>query len=251
MNKYIIITARCNSTRLKNKILAKITKKYLAIDIIIRRAKKIQFPICLATSKNRDDDKLVNYVKKNYDIKIFRGNENNKISRWVSCIKKNNIDCVALIDGDDLAFDYTVYKKYLKKFKMNKNLQVFKFPEKIVTGTFTYIFDSNALNLMYTKSSKLKKIDVIEFFLKYLNNIEEIKLPKLLLGKKIRLTLDYKDDLNFFRALYKKVKITEKTSNIVKFLEKNDNIRNLNYHLEEFWRKNQLKEVNSHEKKNA
>ena len=196
MNKYIIITARCNSTRLKNKVLSKITKKYLAIDIIIRRAKKIQFPICLATSTNKDDDKLVNYVKK-YDIKIFRGNENNKISRWISCIKKYNIDCVALIDGDDLAFDYMAYKRYLKKFNTNKNLQVFKFPENIVTGTFTYIFASNALKLMYAKSSKLKKIDVIEFFLKYLKNIEEIRLPKILLDKKSDSRLIIKKILNF------------------------------------------------------
>ena len=144
-----------------------------------------------------------------------------------------------MIDGDDLAFDYMAYKRYLKKFNTNKNLQVFKFPENIVTGTFTYIFASNALKLMYAKSSKLKKIDVIEFFLKYLKNIEEIRLPKILLDKKIRLTLDYKEDLKFFIALFKKVKITEKTSNIVKFLEKDDNIKNLNYHLEEFWRKNQ------------
>ena len=63
MNKYIIITARCNSSRLKNKILAKITKKYLAIDIIILRAMRINKPICLATSTHKSDDKLVNYVK--------------------------------------------------------------------------------------------------------------------------------------------------------------------------------------------
>ena len=83
MNKYIIITARSDSSRLKNKILAKITKKYLAIDIIIQRAMKINKPICLATSKHKSDDKLVNYVKKNYKIDIFRGDQNNKISRWI------------------------------------------------------------------------------------------------------------------------------------------------------------------------
>ena len=74
--------------------------------------------------------------------------------------------------------------------------------------------------------------------------------PPHTLNKKIRLTLDYKEDLKFFRALYKRVSILEKTINIVEFLEKNDNIRKLNYHLEEFWRKNQLKEVSSHEKRN-
>lgn len=247
MNKYIIITARSDSSRLKNKILAKITKKYLAIDIIIQRAMKINKPICLATSKHKSDDKLVNYVKKNYKIDIFRGDQNNKISRWIDCIKKFNIDYAALIDGDDLAFDFLLYKKYLKKIDL-KN-KVFKFNNDIIPGSFTYIFSSKDLNLLHTKSKKVKKVDVIEYFLKYLSEIKEINSPKYLIDKNIRLTLDYKDDLKFFRALYRNVNILEKTSNIVKFLEKNVKIKNINYHLEELWKKNQLKEVYSHEKK--
>ena len=64
----------------------------------------------------------------NYTIQIFRGKEDNKVSRWVSCIKKLNIDCAALVDGDDLAFDYTIYKSKssgegfvveIKDFKIN------------------------------------------------------------------------------------------------------------------------------------
>ena len=247
MNKYIIITARSDSSRLKNKILAKITKKYLAIDIIIQRAMKINKPICLATSKHKSDDKLVNYVKKNYKIDIFRGDQNNKISRWIDCIKKFNIDYAALIDGDDLAFDFLLYKKYLKKIDL-KN-KVFKFNNDIIPGSFTYIFSSKDLNLLHTKSKKVKKVDVIEYFLKYLSEIKEINSPKYLIDKNIRLTLDYKADLKFFRALYRNVNILEKTSNIVKFLEKNVKIKNINYHLEEHWKKNQLKEVYLHEKK--
>ena len=104
---------------------------------------KVKVPICLATSTHKDDDKLVNHVKKNYNIEIFRGSRDNKINRWASCFKKLSIDYAAFIDGDDLAFDYLIYKKYLNKIKKKhkKNL-VFKFPEKIVTGTFTYIFSA-------------------------------------------------------------------------------------------------------------
>ena len=69
------------------------------------------------------------------------------------------------------------------------------------------IFDSKSLKLINKKSGKIRKIDVIEFFLKYLKNIKEIKVSKILLNKKIRLTLDYKEDLKFFRAIYKKVSI--------------------------------------------
>ena len=71
MNKHIIITARSNSSRLKNKILAQITNKHKTIDVIINRALKTKFPICLATSDHKSDDKLVNYVKKIIKLKYL------------------------------------------------------------------------------------------------------------------------------------------------------------------------------------
>ena len=80
MKKEIIITARINSSILYKKILAKIYQKNLSIDILIRRAKKTNYPIIIATSSKSSDTELVNYVKNKYkDIKIFRGNHNNKI----------------------------------------------------------------------------------------------------------------------------------------------------------------------------
>jgi len=249
MNKYVIITARCNSTRLKNKILKKITNKHLAIDIIINRALLIKRPICLATSNHKSDDKLVKYVKKKYNIEIFRGHKENKVSRWLSCINKFKIDYFAVIDGDDLAFDYTIYKKNLDKLKKKRNV-ILKFPIDIIPGSFTYIFSSASIKLINKRTIKFKKVDVIEYFLKYIKNIEEVKVSKNLLNKKIRLTLDYPKDLKFFRSLFQKLDILESTQKIVKYLNENDNIRNINYFLEELWRNNQLKEVNLHEKKN-
>ena len=249
MNKYIIITARSSSSRLKNKILKKVTSTDLSIDILIKRALLINLPICLATSKEASDDKLVNYVKKKYKIKIFRGNKNNKIIRWLDCMKKMKIDVAGFIDGDDLAFDFKLYKTEMFKIK-NKNFKSLKFPNKLVTGTFTYIFllkDIIKLN-KYTK--KLKSIDVIEYYLKYLKNIKEVKVNKFLLNKKIRLTLDYKDDLIFFKKLYKNISVVENTKNIIKYLEINKKIKNINYYLDEYWRKNQIKEIKFHEKKN-
>jgi spore coat polysaccharide biosynthesis protein SpsF (cytidylyltransferase family) len=73
MNYYTIITARSSSTRLRNKIMLDITKKFKAIDILVKRSKLIGLPVVLATSNAKSDDKLVKYVKKKYKIKIFSG----------------------------------------------------------------------------------------------------------------------------------------------------------------------------------
>ena len=87
MKKVVLITARSKSSRLKSKILRKIGS-LRAIDILILRAEQIKLPIILATSKQRSDDKLCNYVKKNYRIKIFRGDNKNKLKRWYKCFQK-------------------------------------------------------------------------------------------------------------------------------------------------------------------
>ena len=106
MKEAVIITARSNSSRLNNKILIQIGDSYKAIDILISRAKKIKLPIILATTKTKSDDKLCNYVTKNYNIKIYRGENQNKLKRWHKCFLKYKISKALIIDGDDIFFDY-------------------------------------------------------------------------------------------------------------------------------------------------
>ena len=58
---------------------------------------------------------------KNYpSVKIYRGHlSTNK--RWYDCFKKFNIEIGCMIDGDDLAFCYKLYKKSLNKLKKGQN----------------------------------------------------------------------------------------------------------------------------------
>lgn len=243
MKKAIIITARINSTRLYKKILAKINHKNLSIDILIKRAKKTNYPIIIATSSKISDIELVNYVKNKYkDVRIFRGNHDNKIKRWHSCFKKFKLDYAGFVDGDDLAFDYDIYKNQLDKLKKGKSCLI-KFPKNIVTGIFTYIINKKDIFKIYQKTKHLKKIDVFEYYLKYVKNIKILKLSKNLTNKKIRLTLDYKDDLVFFKKLFGKINIEDKSSNIIKYLNSNITLPKLNYHLEKKWKENQLIEI--------
>ena len=248
MNKYIIITARSSSTRLNKKILKKVTDKDRCIDILIKRAQLIGMPICLATTTDSSDNKLLSYVKKKYNIVIFRGNKENKVARWYKCFRKLKIDIAGFVDGDDLAFDYELYKYYLSKLKKN-NIHSLKFPRKIVTGSFTYIFTKRDIIKLYKLTKKMHSLDVIEFYVKKIKNIKNIKVNKILINKNIRLTMDYEKDLLFFKKLYTQLSILEQTQKIIFFLEKNKKIKKINYFLNTLWKKNQLKEIKFHEKK--
>ena len=108
MKKAFIITARTPSTRLPSKIIKKIYKNKRTIDLLIERAKKVDLPIILATTKNSEDDFLCNYVKKKHNIKVFRGNYS-KAKRWYDCFTKfNNSKDLTLDRSNRWHLDITV-----------------------------------------------------------------------------------------------------------------------------------------------
>ena len=70
----IIIFARLNSRRLPKKVMSKVGSKPLLLFIIDRIKKNSNFrlPIIVATSKNKSNNEIEIFCKKN-KIKVFRG----------------------------------------------------------------------------------------------------------------------------------------------------------------------------------
>ena len=240
LKRVTIITARSKSSRFPNKILETITPKYKSIDILIERAKKIGLPIILATSNLKADDYLCNYVKKKHNIKIFRGSNKNKIERWYKCFKKFKADVACMIDGDDLCFDYNLYKKY-----KGKNF-FYGYPSNLITGVFLNIINYESIKKMHKHSKNFKDTEMIKPFIKKSKiKVKLIDSPKIYQNKKIRLTFDYVEDLYFFKAIFKKFNIKKETLKIVKFLTKNENISKINYFREAAWKNNQSRKIKS------
>lgn len=238
---FVIITARTSSSRLINKILLNITKEYKSIDILILRAKKIGLPIILATTNKKQDDELVKYVKKKYDIKIFRGSSQNKIKRWSDCFDKFKINLACMIDGDDLSFDYNIYKKAIKSFD-EKKTDLIKNEKNIITGVFTYVLSYNSLcksknSYKYNTNTEM----AFKFFNKSKIREQIYRVDKNLKNKKIRLTLDYFEDLILFKLIYSHFSVTARTSAIVNFLDKFRFLNTINYDRELLWAENIIK----------
>jgi spore coat polysaccharide biosynthesis protein SpsF (cytidylyltransferase family) len=243
VKKAVIITARSNSSRLNNKILMQINSKHKAIDILISRAKKIKLPIILATTKKKTDDKLYKYVKKKYKIEVYRGENQNKLKRWHKCFLKFNISKAAIIDGDDIFFDYKTYRAQLDQLDNNDILSA---PKSMITGLFTHIISFKAMEKMKIFFNKDIDSEMIEPFIKKAKVKRKfIKTDNIYLNKKIRLTLDYIEDLRLLKFLSIKFKISTDSKNIVEFLIKNNQFSNMNYFREKYWKNNQSKKIKS------
>ena len=79
MRVTLIIQARSNSTRLKNKMFLMLGK-YKILEWVILRLKKIRFVdnLVVATSNKIADKKIIKIAKKN-NFKIFVGDEKNLV----------------------------------------------------------------------------------------------------------------------------------------------------------------------------
>ena len=241
MNSVALITARTESSRFPGKILENISAKKKSIDILISRAKKTDLPVILATTNLKSDDNLCKYVKKNHLIKIFRGSSKNKILRWHQCFKKFNIKKACLIDGDDLCFDYELYKKNIK---INKRFEIMTYPKSIITGLFNNIISLNGLKKLVTVVKKNQDTEMIEPFIeKAMMKKIIIKINKKYINKKIRLTFDYKEDLQLFKTIYSKFETTIDSKDIIDFLIKNPMLTKINYFREASWKNNQIKKI--------
>ncbi|RZD48749.1 MAG: acylneuraminate cytidylyltransferase [Thaumarchaeota archaeon] len=238
-----IITVRNSSKRLPNKTIMKIFNDLRAIDILIKRVQKVGLPVIIATSTASDDD-IFEEIAKNHNVKIFRGSLLNKIKRWYDCFKFFNIQNALLVDGDDLAYDYEIGKRAMSDLKKS-NVEMILNPPNIICGFFTYALNQDGLSKLYNvaKSEELDT-DVIHKFIQLAHlKTSFIKLKNNEYDKKIRLTLDYPEDLEFFRKLYQNISVTANGNDIVTFLENNALIKEINFHKQKDFLNNQ-KEFN-------
>ena len=241
VNNVAIVTVRNSSSRLPNKPFMKIKDDLRSIDIIITRAKKTGLPVILATSSHRDDG-IFDKVAEEHGVEIFKGSLLNKIKRWYDCFNIHNIDNALLIDGDDLSYDYNIGLRALKKLQ-SSNFDIIMGPEEIVCGFFTYAITTSGMSKLYeTAPNDSTDTDVITEYIKKANlKILFVELNDYEKNQKARLTLDYNEDLEFFRKLYQNLEIETDGKTIIKYLKKNESVSRINYHRQKDFLENQAR----------
>ena len=184
----------------------------------------------LATSTDPTDDYFEDICKKQ-NIDIFRGALLNKIKRWYDCFVKFDIDFAIQIDGDDLSYDFDIAKNAIKEIQLGK-FDLLTCEKEAITGLFTFAFTKNAIKKLYDVVPDEKtNTDIITKFIKKSNlktgYLEGSGYEK---NEQIRLTLDYKEDLEFFKKLYSLTDIKTPTRKIIEFLIENPDVAKINYH---------------------
>ncbi len=246
MRKGTFITVRSASSRLPNKCYEKINGVQV-ISHIIERAKKIQNSdeVILCTTENKEDDRLCE-IALNQDIKVFRGSVKDKLMRWKGASDKFEIDYFVTFDADDLFCE-----PYLNELALDQiqTAQLdFIHSTRVIPGAFTYCIAKSALD----KVCEIKDTEDTEmmwvFFLETgLFKVAELSSPILedYFRPNVRITLDYPEDLLFFKKIYDEFLNSQDFSlkEILKFLDENPEIPKINYFRDVEWENNQIQKT--------
>ena len=95
-----IIQARLASTRLPGKILAPIAGRTALLDVLVRRLRSSCIPLWLATTDLPSDD-VTSAWGDALGLEVFRGSENDVLSRFAGVIGRTGADVVVRVTADN------------------------------------------------------------------------------------------------------------------------------------------------------
>jgi len=202
MKSAIFIAVRMKSTRLPKKAILKIKGKTV-IEHLIDRLKTAKLPdlIVLCTSTHPDDEILAHIAKKN-NIEYFRGSEEDKLGRFLGAAEKYGVDFIVSVDGDDIFCDPEFIDKTIEAFIRTKADYITC--KDLPLGAASHGIKFEALKKIceikdekdteiyggYFTETGLFKVEYLEV------EDEELRHPE------IRMTLDYPEDYEFFKAAF-------------------------------------------------
>jgi spore coat polysaccharide biosynthesis protein SpsF len=234
----LIIQARIGSKRLPGKTLLPLAAKPLIYRIVERVKRCKQIDNLILAIPDTEADAEITKINFGCNLKIFRGSENNLVSRYFFAAKKYNSKVVVRLPGDNCMpepseIDRIIlfYKKFNKPFFASNlsNILNNQYPD----GIGAEVFGFNYLDdLMNTRLSKEKTEHIhLNFFDYKLNKpinekwckIRTINCPKEFRRPEICLDVNTIEDYKFISDIYENlyyIKPKFKITDIINYLDK-------------------------------
>ena len=235
----VFIPVRTKSVRLPQKALLKIMGKPVIEHLIdrVKSAKRHDF-IVLCTTTNPEDEALVKLAQKN-GIRYFRGSEKDILDRYMQAAIQNRVDFIVSVEADDILTDPEYMDRIVVAFEQTgadyitcEGLPFGAAPGGIKMAALKKVYelkegmDTETGWKSYFTESGLFKVE-------YLKADEDLNRPE------IRMSLDYPEDFEFFKAIYEKLYVPGRVftlREILSLLKAHPEIVQLNqFRQKEYW----------------
>src|SRR3990167_4736809 len=210
-----IIQARMGSSRLPGKVMAPIIGKPMLWHVVNRvKRSKLVYKVVVATSTRLEDKKIVEFCKKN-GVDAFIGPEKNVLKRYYLAAKQYRADVIVRITADCPLIDPKIVEKSIRTFfKGNFDYLAIltgagslkskdkKYPD----GMDCEVFSFQSLEKAYREATSNKEREHVTVYIwRNPNSFKIGKLKSIKDYSNIRLTVDYKEDFDLIRKIYKEL----------------------------------------------
>ncbi len=243
MNVVAIIEARMGSTRLPEKTLMDLAGITL-LERVVERIKlaKTVGEVVVATSVNQKDNVIYDLCQAK-SIHCFRGSEDDVLGRVYEAAKKYHADAVVQSGADCPFYDPELIDLLVGIIKWGgyaytANDMKLTFPE----GIDAHVICFNALEASANEAKDPKERDDTPRFI--WNHPERFPifnleaLPGSVLNRpEIRLTIDYKEDMELARLIYKKLYLANpvfSSFDLITLLDRHPDWLEINKHCEQY-----------------
>lgn len=240
MRNAVIMQARIGSTRLSGKVMKELCgKTVLAHDIErIRIAEKVD-EIIVATTIDINDDIIAKEALK-CGAKVFRGSEEDVLSRYYYAAKENNIDVIIRITSDCPLIDPNILDELIKFFNEHSYdhvsnqspvLEERTYPRGLDIEIFTFDKLEQAFN---NAKEHYQREHVTPYIYESSTNIYRYK--NIVNYSKYRWTLDTIEDWNLISKVYEylyKGKHDFFMDDIIELMKKHPELEKINNMIEQ------------------
>ncbi|MFC4409984.1 cytidylyltransferase domain-containing protein [Chungangia koreensis] len=204
-----IIQARMGSTRLSGKVMKELKGKTVLSHVIerVRQSKLIEDIIIATTIHERDN--IIEMEAINCGSKVYRGSEDDVLSRYYFAAKENNVDTIIRITSDCPLIDPNVIDKIIKYYlngsydlvtNAGSDLTQRTYPRGLDTEIFSFEMLENAF---LNGKENYHREHVTPFIYEYSNKILYFKND--MDYSKYRWTLDTEDDFELISEIYNRL----------------------------------------------
>ena len=238
-NIVALIQARMDSTRLPGKVMKMIDGEPMIYRICqaLEKSKMVK-KIVVVTSENKDDDKLVDFLRKN-KIKYFRGSKNDVLERYYQAAKKFSADLIVRITGDCPLIDPAIVDLVIKEainYKVDyaSNVQKRSFPR----GYDVEVLTNEALQKIHGITKDPDDREHVSLYIRRnpdLFKIKNILAPDSKYHPKWRVCVDTKEDFQLVKKIFQTYRKKDliQYDDVISFFVKHPDIIKINKHIKQ------------------
>lgn len=229
------IEARMTSSRLPGKVLKPLAGKP-ALERVIERLKRSKHidQIVVATTVNDTDQPIVDLCNQ-LGISVYRGSENDVLSRVLDAAKSAQTDVIVEITGDCPLIDPQIVDQCIELFQAGSYDYVSTVMERTFpVGLAVQVFPYSVLEEVSKKTTDMEDREHVSLYI-YTHpqeyRLKNMAAPEALKHPEIILTLDTPEDYTVLSMIYDQVYPKNPnftTQDVLDYLKKNPELAKLN-----------------------